>query len=127
MPNSLKAIPSTATALFRFYAAKKMLYANGSSATSPINASSAPAATYSKENSPGEFGTLFDCGDSRNGAGYRDVTNSTDPAVQKIKTEFLEILEHKADARNDRRRKRTPPRTPAKSKGPRLNGRGEQS
>jgi arylsulfatase A len=45
-----------------------------------------------ERNAPSDFGTLFDCGDSRNGQGYSDVTNSTDPAVLKVKEQFQQIL-----------------------------------
>jgi arylsulfatase A len=45
-----------------------------------------------ERNAPYQFGTLFDCGNSRNGEGYVDVTNSQDPEVQKIKKQFTEIL-----------------------------------
>ena len=45
-----------------------------------------------ERNSPEDYGTLFDCGDSRDGTGYRDVTDSTDPEVLAIKQQFEEIL-----------------------------------
>lgn len=45
-----------------------------------------------ERNSPDDYGTLFDCGDSRDGTGYRDVTDSTDPEVLAIKRQFEEIL-----------------------------------
>lgn len=45
-----------------------------------------------ERNSPTEYGTLFDCGDSRDGGGYRDVTDSIDPEVLEIKQQFEEIL-----------------------------------
>lgn len=45
-----------------------------------------------EDNSPDHYGTLFDCGDSRDGTGYRDVTNSTGPEVLEIKSRFEEIL-----------------------------------
>jgi arylsulfatase A len=45
-----------------------------------------------ERNAPYDFGTLFDCGDSRNGEGYVDVTNSQNPEVQKIKKQFTDIL-----------------------------------
>lgn len=38
-------------------------------------------------------GKLYDCGESRNGKGYRDVTASTDPAVAEAKARFAKILE----------------------------------
>jgi arylsulfatase A len=45
-----------------------------------------------EENSPTHYGTLFDCGDRRDGTGYRDVTESTDPEVLAVKRQFEEIL-----------------------------------
>ncbi len=48
-----------------------------------------------ERNAPYDFGTLYDCGASRDGAGYKDVTNSTDPEVVKIKQQFEQILETK--------------------------------
>lgn len=35
---------------------------------------------------------FFDCGQNREGAGYKDVTNSTDPAVKSARTHFAAIL-----------------------------------
>lgn len=35
---------------------------------------------------------FFDCGDSRDGTGYKDVTNSTDPEVQAARDRFAKIL-----------------------------------
>ncbi len=40
-----------------------------------------------------EGGRFFDCGGSRDGAGYRDVTNSNEPEVRKALARFAEILE----------------------------------
>ena len=45
-----------------------------------------------ERNAPYDFGTMYDCGDSRDGSGYRDVTNSDDPEVLQAKKDFLEIL-----------------------------------
>jgi arylsulfatase A len=45
-----------------------------------------------ERNAPYDFGTLYDCGDSRNGEGYVNVTNSQDPEVQKVKQQFKKIL-----------------------------------
>ena len=45
-----------------------------------------------EDNSPHHYGRLYDCGDRRNGTGYREVTDSTDPEVVAIKREFEEIL-----------------------------------
>ena len=35
---------------------------------------------------------FFDCGDSRNGVGYKNVTGSTDPEVQAARARFAAIL-----------------------------------
>ena len=45
-----------------------------------------------EENSATEYGTLFDCGTSRDGSGYRDVTDSESPEVLAIKQQFEAIL-----------------------------------
>ena len=37
-------------------------------------------------------GRFYDCGDSRDGYGYINVTNSEDQQVQKVRTEFDQIL-----------------------------------
>jgi arylsulfatase A len=49
-----------------------------------------------EKNAPYDFGTLYDCGNSRNGEGYKDVTNSTDAEVSKVKQQFSEILATKS-------------------------------
>lgn len=38
-------------------------------------------------------GKLYDCGESRDGSGYRDVTNSSSPEVAAAKRRFAAILE----------------------------------
>ncbi len=48
-----------------------------------------------EDNSPDEFGRLYDCGTSRDGTGYREVTDSTDPEVLAAKRRMLEILADK--------------------------------
>ena len=48
-----------------------------------------------EDNGPGHPGRFFDCSDSRDGTGYRDVTNSTNPEVQAAKKRFKEILADK--------------------------------
>lgn len=48
-----------------------------------------------EENNPDDFGRLYDCGTNRDGTNYRDVTDSTDPEVLKIKKQFQEILDTK--------------------------------
>ena len=45
-----------------------------------------------EDNSPLHYGRLYDCGTSRDGTGYREVTDSRDPAVVGIKKRFDEIL-----------------------------------
>ncbi len=45
-----------------------------------------------EDNSPHHYGRLYDCGASRDGTGYREVTDSTDPEVLAIKRQFDEIL-----------------------------------
>lgn len=48
-----------------------------------------------EDNGPGNPGRFFDCGDSRNGTGYKDVTDSTTPEVMAAKKRFKEILADK--------------------------------
>jgi hypothetical protein len=38
-------------------------------------------------------GKFYDCGDSRNGSGYRDVTGSSDPEAVAARKRFDSILE----------------------------------
>jgi arylsulfatase A len=45
-----------------------------------------------EENSPRQFGRMYDCGNSRNGAGYRKVTPSQDADVQAARAEFERLL-----------------------------------
>jgi len=45
-----------------------------------------------EDNSPLHYGKLFDCGDSRDGAGYKDVTKSDDPEVADVKKRFEGLL-----------------------------------
>ena len=66
-----------------------------------------------ENNAPYDFGTLYDCGTSRNGSGYKDMTDSTDPEVLKIKQQFKKILAtkpvpliSKADRQAERKRAR---------------------
>jgi arylsulfatase A-like enzyme len=44
------------------------------------------------DNSPLHYGKLYECGMSRDGTGYKDVTNSDAPEVKAIKAEFEQIL-----------------------------------
>lgn len=46
-----------------------------------------------EDNSPLHYGRLYDCGDSRNGTGYKEVTNNNDPEVQKAKEYLNQLLE----------------------------------
>ena len=48
-----------------------------------------------EDNGPGHPGRFYDCGDSRDGTGYKDVTDSTDPKVLAAKKRFAEILADK--------------------------------
>jgi len=48
-----------------------------------------------EDNGPGHPGRLFDCGNSRDGTGYKDVTDSMDPEVLAVKKRFKEILTDK--------------------------------
>jgi len=48
-----------------------------------------------EDNGPDHPGRFFDCGDSRNGTGYNDVTDSTVPEVMAAKKRFKEILADK--------------------------------
>lgn len=48
-----------------------------------------------EDNTMKDFGVLFDCGDSRNGDGYRDVTQSDTDEVQAAKDLMLSILADK--------------------------------
>jgi len=48
-----------------------------------------------EENGPGHPGRLYDCGDSRDGTGYKDVTDATTPEVLKAKEEIARILADK--------------------------------
>ena len=46
-----------------------------------------------EDNSPLHYGQLFDCGDNREGEGYREVTDSQDPEVLAAKARFDALLE----------------------------------
>ena len=48
-----------------------------------------------ESNSMTEFGRLYDCGDSRDGSGYKDVTKSSDPDVVAAREQMDEILADK--------------------------------
>ena len=45
-----------------------------------------------EDNSPLHYGRLFDCGSSRDGTGYQDVTSSDAAEVKAVKAEFDKIL-----------------------------------
>ena len=46
-----------------------------------------------EDNSPLHYGRLYDCGDCRDGASYKEVTNSDAPEVKAIKAHFNTLLE----------------------------------
>ncbi|MCL4203754.1 MAG: sulfatase-like hydrolase/transferase [Pirellulaceae bacterium] len=48
-----------------------------------------------ENNSPTSFGQLYDCGTSRDGTGYKEVTGSQDPEVLAVRRQFEEILADK--------------------------------
>jgi hypothetical protein len=48
-----------------------------------------------EDNGPDHPGRFFDCGDGRDGTGYKDVTDSTAPEVLVAKRLFKEILADK--------------------------------
>ena len=48
-----------------------------------------------EKNTMSEFGRLYDCGDSRDGTGYRDVTDSKDPEVLAARKMMEKILADK--------------------------------
>lgn len=45
-----------------------------------------------ENNTPKEYGRLFDCGDSRDGSGYKEVTSSKDSDVIAVRRQFDELL-----------------------------------
>jgi arylsulfatase A-like enzyme len=45
-----------------------------------------------EDNSPRRWGRLYDCGSSRDGSGYRDVTSSDEADVRAITARFKELL-----------------------------------
>jgi len=45
-----------------------------------------------EKNTMTKFGRLYDCGESRDGGGYKDVTDSTAADVKAVKEKFLAIL-----------------------------------
>ena len=47
-----------------------------------------------EDNSPLHPGRLYDCGESRDGTGYREVTDSTDTEVLDAKKHFAKLLEN---------------------------------
>src|SRR5690606_4554569 len=48
-----------------------------------------------ENNSMDQFGQLYDCGDARDGTGYRDVTESSDAEVLAARQQMLDILADK--------------------------------
>lgn len=45
-----------------------------------------------EENSPRQFGKLWDCGESRDGSGYREVTDSAEPEPRAARAYFENLL-----------------------------------
>lgn len=45
-----------------------------------------------EDNSPRQSGRFYDCGDSRNGRGYKEVTDSDDPEVVAARHRFEQII-----------------------------------
>ena len=45
-----------------------------------------------EKNAPNDFGSLYDCGTSRDGTGYVDVSNSTDAEVLQARQQIEQIL-----------------------------------
>ena len=46
-----------------------------------------------EDNTPLHYGRLYDCGDSRDGTGYREVTNEETPEVLAAKDQFKALIE----------------------------------
>jgi arylsulfatase A len=55
-----------------------------------------------EDNSPRQPGRLFDCGTSRDGTGYKDVTGSTEPEAIAARQYFDRLLENLPAPRLDR-------------------------
>jgi len=66
-----------------------------------------------ENNSPRDFGQLYDCGDSRDGTGYQEVTASDSPQVAAARKMMKRILADKpvsdAEAPSDKKRKAAKP------------------
>jgi hypothetical protein len=45
-----------------------------------------------ERNAPYDFGQLYDCGTSRDGTGYTEATDSTDPEVLEARKHLEQIL-----------------------------------
>lgn len=77
-----------------------------------------------EDNSPHHFGRLYDCGKSRNGEGYVEVTDSSDPEVLAVKRRFQAILADKpAPILPDDRPLNRPRKSPQKNDRRRPGGR----
>jgi arylsulfatase A len=46
-----------------------------------------------EDNTPNHYGHLYDCGESRNGVGYKEVTASEDPEVLAIKEKLKALID----------------------------------
>ena len=60
-----------------------------------------------ERNTPYRFGTLYDCGESRDGTGYRDVTDATDAETLKSKRVFHGDPRNQAHSDTHRSRTKT--------------------
>lgn len=91
-----------------------------------------------EDNSPLRMGRLYDCGDSRDGAGYRDVTDSDDPEARAARDYFEELLKNlpapvlpedgdPTEIKIDRAARREQRRSRKESRPPRANRRGATS
>jgi arylsulfatase A-like enzyme len=89
-----------------------------------------------EDNSPMHYGRLYDCGDSRDGSGYQEVTHSEDPEVLTIKEEFNRLLDklpapiieepgHPRDMRREKQQARQRRGTPESPLPPRESRRTE--
>ena len=70
-------------------------FVSGSTGTWEAAGSFAPNAGCWRTTRCADFGVLYDCGQSRDGHGYVDVTSSDSAEVQEAKKMMLEILTDK--------------------------------
>lgn len=70
-----------------------------------------------EDNSPSHYGRLYDCGTSRDGTGYREVTDSQDPRVVAARKLLEGISADKPVPRTDLDRRTIKPKTKPKKPG----------